>query len=61
MDNYDKINGICKKCFVAKGLKFFKCLKCGKETSNYYNGVIICYDCCKEANVCRICGKEIRE
>lgn len=60
--NFDDINGICKSCSNAlvRGLKFFKCLKCEKETDNYSNGVMICYDCCKESNTCRICGKEIK-
>ena len=34
------------------------CIKCGKDSSNYVNGVSRCYDCCKETNTCRICGKE---
>lgn len=59
MDKYNKENGICNKCVIAKGIKLFKC-KCGKETSNYCNGLSKCFDCCKEENICRICGKVIK-
>ena len=53
-------NGVCEKCVIAKGIKFFKCIKCGKDSGNYVNGVSICNDCCKEDNICVICGKEFK-
>lgn len=58
VNKFEMENGICEKCVIAKGIKFFKCIKCGKDSGNYVNGVSICYDCCKGANICRICGKE---
>lgn len=60
MDKYESKCGVCKSCVIAKGIKFFKCIKCGKESGNYVNGVSICYDCCKEGDICVICGKEFR-
>lgn len=53
-------NGICYKCVVAKGIKFFRCSKCGKDAGNYINGISLCYNCCKDDNVCVICGKKLK-
>lgn len=48
-----------KECLIAKGIMFFKCPKCGKDSGNYVNGVRICPRCCEELNICQICGKKL--
>lgn len=49
-----------KDCIGVRGIKFFKCSRCGAENSNnYMNGVDICHKCIEELNICPICGKEL--
>lgn len=49
-----------KMCLGTRGIKLFKCLKCGSDSTNYSNGVKICYECCAKNNICQVCGKEIK-
>lgn len=46
-------------CVCARGIMTFKCSKCGKEDTNYLNGIEICTSCCNEDNICRICGEKL--
>lgn len=48
-----------KECLGVRGIKTFKCEKCGEKSTNYINGVNICHKCCIENNICEICGKEV--
>ena len=52
---------IHKDCSVARGIKIFKCIRCGCNSQNYVNGINMCEKCCEETNTCQICGKEIKE
>lgn len=46
-------------CSLAKGIRRFTCKVCGKEGSNYANGVTVCRECREEMNICSICGVEM--
>lgn len=48
-----------KNCIGVRGIKFFKCLRCDAESSNYMNGIMICHKCIEELNICPICGIEL--
>ena len=48
-----------KNCLGVRGIKVFKCIKCGCESQNYMNGIDVCKKCCEENNICQICGKDI--
>lgn len=48
-----------KNCPRARGIKEFECLLCGKKSTNYSNGIIVCKECCVKRNVCEICGRDM--
>jgi uncharacterized protein YihD (DUF1040 family) len=48
-------------CSLVRGIKSFKCIVCGKDSTNYSNGVEVCKECCEKQNVCCICGCRIFE
>lgn len=48
-----------KNCILVRGLKVFECMRCGRKSSNYSNGVLICNECCDEFGLCVICGKKL--
>jgi len=50
---------IHKECLGVRGIKFFKCEKCGADSTNYSNGVNICHECCIKSNTCEVCGKKM--
>ena len=49
-----------KECLGARGIKFFKCEKCGTDSNNYSNGINVCYKCCIENRICQVCGKKLK-
>ena len=50
-----------ENCLGVRGIKTFKCIKCGKLSNNYMNGVDICFECCVKSNICQVCGKDLGE
>lgn len=47
-----------KNCLGARGIKMFKCIRCGrKDSHNYMNGIDVCDACCHKDNICCICGE----
>lgn len=50
-----------KNCVCARGIKIFNCIRCGKESDNYMNGIDMCKECCKETNTCQICGIKLMQ
>ncbi|MGL5328878.1 MAG: hypothetical protein ACRDD7_06390 [Peptostreptococcaceae bacterium] len=48
-----------KNCDKARGIRQFKCLVCGKEATNYANGIMVCKECCVKRNECQICGRDM--
>lgn len=48
-----------EECIGVRGIKNFKCTVCGKDSSNYSNGIDVCRDCCIEKNICEICGDDM--
>lgn len=48
-------------CNIARGIKYYKCKICKKETNNYLNGIDICKECCEKENICIICGSKMKE
>lgn len=47
------------KCTLTRGIKFFKCFRCGKQGNNYSNGIEYCNECRNEFNICDICGEAL--
>lgn len=47
------------ECIIARGIKVYDCIKCGKTATNYTNGVNICIDCRVKLNLCAICGESL--
>ena len=47
-----------KDCRGVRGVKYFRCIHCGRQATRYANGVDICAECCSVQNLCNICGKE---
>lgn len=48
-----------RECKLSRGIKEFKCTRCGKRGSNYVNGATICVECATEKGLCRICNKPL--
>lgn len=48
-----------KDCILVKGIKYFKCIKCGNKGSNYRNGITVYRDCVDKLNICSICGESM--
>ena len=54
---------VCKECKnkpLVRGIKFVKCLKCGKDCHVMYGDLDICEECSDEFGICNRCGKEGR-
>lgn len=47
------------KCSASRGIRFFSCRECGKESSNYTNGITVCAECAEKLDICRICGEKM--
>ena len=53
---------VCKDCKnkpAIRGIKFVKCLKCGKDRSIMYGDFDICEECSDEFGICKRCGKKV--
>lgn len=56
---------LCKECeskpAVIRGIKVFDCKLCGKQGTNYSDGVAVCKQCCESLGFCARCGETIIE
>jgi hypothetical protein len=53
---------VCKDCTekpLVRGIKFVKCIKCGKDCHIMYGDFDICEECSDEFGVCKRCGKKV--
>lgn len=59
MINEQYIKPTHDNCMGARGIRLFKCIKCGEKGVNYANGTDVCDECCKKDNICKVCGKKL--
>lgn len=51
---------LCKRCEgqpVARGIKFVKCIKCGRELFANIEYTPMCTTCCEVNDICEKCGE----